>query len=420
MSYTTTQGAELEIQLITNDGFIANRASEILLNPKVKNEQLAVKEGVQSQLEINNSKPHRNINDLAREIVYKLKSLEKICRKENLLIVPISEYGAGRGERNNSLDRFEVYDKILGKKDNERLITVSGTHVHSGRQPNLEKRLTQHRVLTALDPLIALASTSPIDVNGINGLNCHRAQLLRYELGKNKENEDENKHESFLEGGLENYIASLEELNLRDVYRFLKWENKFVKNGGDIKRFRSLFKVDNTGYSLVRDRPNFKPNGTFESRAFDACPIDALLGIVAIIKGVQDRIFNENIKVRIAEDTENFQYSSKEIILPHFYQLKSLEQSAIKYGLVDNKVTNYIKRLVEFAEGGLAQDERKYLGLITEMLEHQDNYATEVMALIKNYGCLNEPVDKILASKANLYMAERSKQATSKVEKFVF
>ncbi len=399
MVYLTSQGVEVEFSLADKlTGHLVNQAQIILAHPAVIAGELAVKEGVYAQLEVNNSRPHNGLIGLDKEISDKVKDLWEICEEQGIVLVPASEYGAGRAIRNTTIARYEVYDKILGFDETQKITTVSGTHIHNGRHPNLKLRLTQHHLLTALDPLFAFMSTSPIDVNGKNGLNCHRVQLLRYDAG------GEN---SPLDGRLKDYLTSLEDLEQRDIDRFLRWENSFIANGGTQKRFRELFGVDNTGYALIRNRPSFKPFGTFEVRGLDTGPLDVVRAAAAVTKGFQDRVFNENTRVSLARPDEGHVITANKLVLPNHNTLLQFERQGINSGLKQSEVHRYLTQIVEFAEGGLSKEEQKFLLPFQRMLDTKENYATRLMTYLASLGNTGHSVPTEMAAKANLYMAEQ-------------
>jgi hypothetical protein len=405
METRSSIGAEFEMPLIYKIGDIANDAHKILNDPRGR--PWLVYEGTNSQVEIN-SDPYFSVKEIAKDLIQKKQTLEKICEDynnnpENEPVYPlaVSEFGAGRGKRNENIGRLWGYLSVLGEKRLDELITNSGTHLHILKDD--DNTLNQYNLLHAMDALsFVITSTSPITHNGTNNLNCHRINTTRYRVFKDYS----------LNAQLQDYPQKLSEIKERTNQTYEHWFKKATEKGMTENEFKHFFKPENTGFAPIRDRPKF---GTWEVRSFDTAPLDIALGAIALYKGLNDYFLNNNVELEISEKNQEFKFTENKFILPNYNTLIQMEQEAIHNGLKGSKekgesiVFDYLKTILPFAKLGLTKEDIIYLEPIEKLIKTRLNLADKIMNYLKseqNYKSGNK-VNLQQARAANLFMRDR-------------
>ncbi|MBI4895082.1 MAG: hypothetical protein HY831_01180 [Candidatus Aenigmarchaeota archaeon] len=395
MTYSTTVGAELELNLLDRQGYLANRADDVLADLKRRSNRY-VSESSMTQVEFN-SEPASSIRELYNRAKNQLSDvLEPVCLSHGVQPASMSEYGAGRGVWRDGNERYDVYPRIIGETSNSELNRISGIHLHFSQHP--DRKLDQYKVLIALDPSFAFASTSPIyDLR--NGLNCHRVNLTRNMLFS----------EFPLHCKLPGYPTSLKDIEAENQLRHQQWMQKAIEAGIPEETFKELFSPENTGYHPIRkrDEEKFGPTGTFEVRIFDSAPLDILAGIAALYKGFQDRVFNDQIPVTVANADGRYSFSSSRIVLPTTDTLRGFERSAISRGLRSNGIQNYLDQALWFASRGLSEEDRKYLDVLNNSLSVSANPAEELLSFMVEKGIYGKAFTPDQCAQANLFMRDR-------------
>ncbi len=399
---------ESELSLHTPDGLIANKAERVVAHPRnaMGKAQLAYPEGTEHQIEIK-SPPVRFLEPLSRWYVHAYALLEAICQEEGLMLIPGSENGAGRGEANQSYpgvqERIRGYKVIFGRGMVERLLTVSGLHIHY--DIDFERPSDQFNFLTALRPAVALASTSPLSAEGKNGYNCYRYHLLA--------DPAEGVFASMPEE--RGYIRTLDELEMRMVQRFERWDAAFrercEKHTLNSGFFRDHFPVERTGYPDIRYRPDMG-EGTYEWRVPDSATADVLLGMAALVKGSWERIMNGQIPVLIAPGDYQYFWGSHLVILPHKETIDDLTRRAVHAGVKDYAVQEYLQGVIDFAAAGLSRRDQQYLAPLQEMLTTGKNTATR---LLEHLGQSQTEYLPAQSAQANIYMGLLQREALERL-----
>ena len=384
---SSTTGIEYEFALIDEQGYLANRAKEIIEDPL--NDGSIVDESNHARVEVN-SDPANTVKELHRGILPKLNLLEEICDKHDISVSTVSELGGGESQQRHDKEKWSLYIPIIGQEANDLKRRISGIHGHFSQSPN--HLLEQMWLFTALDPLsYATTSTSPM-LNGINeGVNCHRINATRNQMFMDYP----------LHAQLQPYVQSIEEINIRDNIRFNQWLNA---PGTDRETFKELFKPESTGYHPIRKRDSIGETGTWEIRSFDTTPLDISLGMIALYKGCNDRITKEDIPVRISGTDGVYSFDNKEVVLPNYTTLKALETEAIKYGLMSNNVAQYLSDTLKFSSEGLPEEDLPYLTPIFGMIQTRMNPSNKIMEHLKEKGPYPNP--EKAAAQGQLFMRQ--------------
>ena len=364
-------GVEYERLTCKPDGSITNEGVLLVKHPY--KEAKYVDEGSQAQFEWN-SQPHRRIKDLTEEYLRQEDALADLCAEYGVFGLPASENGAGERGRINlhEKSRASAYRAIFGEGTPEKLFPWAGIHCHiDANQPRL---VEQFNALTALALVsAAFSSTSTINYEGKNGINCQRQKALQKDVFAKIPEE-------------RGYIGSKDELAARDVRRWENWKNAYVDAGLEAAEFAHKFKLDNTGYADIRHRPEIG-SGTFELRVYDSAPADILMGIAALIQGFNDRILDQNIPVTIARKDDDYLFHGRIVVLPNWKTLQSLSELQIKSGLEDERIRDYLGQIAEFAGRQLDRQDAHYLKPLEAMIDSGENTSTQLTAHLQMQGC---------------------------------
>jgi len=400
-------GQELEVLLADPlTGYLLPVSPQILADPRNNDPNggtYSVKEAVREQIELV-SNVSWSIGQLESDMRRRIIATQEIANDYGAIFVPGSVIGPLSVTRMpRAGGRLQTYDDLFQNSDEtDRMIKVSGLHTHVSRIPGREK--DQYNLMLALDSLFAFASTTPVDDLGNNTLNCSRVNRVRYDFGNRGD-------KSLLDAMLPHYINSSDELDQRDITRHESWKQQIIDTGGDIDFFLDKFESNNTGYHSVRSRPHLPPHGTYESRAPDSTPLDTQLGIAAVYLGI-NRQLEKGIPLTISKKNNDYHFSDVGISLPTQETLYEFEQHAIHSGLASANVANYLRSVINLAEGGLDLNDRKYLAPLREMLDGRPNYANDIMDFLRtDHGYNGQLVTSDMGASVNLMMADKFKQS---------
>lgn len=385
MTSKTTIGLEQEFLLIDKEGYVQNVADEIINDPA--NNQICVAEATYAQVEVN-SAPAHTISELEHDLRTRFRTLEDLCAKYRVFPLPASEFGAKSSISRGGKARYDIYETILGKENNEKTNTISGIHIHLSRIPGFE--LEQFWILQALDSLsYALTSTSPFRYDGVNSLNCHRVNIVR--------------NDAFIQfplhSKLQEYPKSVQDLERGDRNRYTQWQKASNLSECD---FSLLFCPENTGYAPIRTRPSIGPTGTYEIRTCDTTPLNIALGISALYKGIVEALAQKTTPIAISQDNSFSVFPT--IKLPSLQTLHHLEKIAIEHGMENNEIRSYAEQAIRLAHEGLPNEDQKYLQSIKEIIMTEQNPATQLINHMKNKGKYSSRLPLEARADANLFI----------------
>lgn len=405
-----------------SDFTVANVAPNFLghlLNVEEKDGKKETKyfhnEGTLHQTEFN-SQPASSLNQLCLDFLKAEELNDRLSAELGVVNIPISETGAGLAEINPAvMHRVHGYQTIFGKEAVQRLIRISGIHLHIDQYK--ERAVDQFNALTALRPTIAFTSTSAISHQRKNSMNCHRYHAISDPSDGVFATIPEER----------GYISSIEELIDRDQRRYTLWLGAFSnpwyrRNNPDlpltytVESFRKYFQPENTGYPDIRNRPDIG-QGTFELRINDTAPLDLIPAQAGLVLGFCNRILlQDNLAVEIAQKDFDYGFEGrKSVLLPNIetldYYLSSL---AMQEGLeLENReVRDYNQALLGFAIKGIPAEEQHYFDPYVEILNSGKNMASQILTHLGH----KEQYSESESAQANKLVWEKHQQAMRELE----
>jgi gamma-glutamyl:cysteine ligase YbdK (ATP-grasp superfamily) len=296
-------GMELEYWTVDKEGRLAS--SKELAQRLDSGEQ----EFVEPLLEIKTS-PHEEIADMRNEVRHIMTDALSEAEELGLKIVPLgTPLNSGDIEMVESR-RAGIQNRIIGE-NLKAAKRVAGTHIH------FEKENVKHQLnaLTAMDPALSLMNSSPY-YRGAKLAASSRNQVYRYRCYRNFP-----KH-----GQLWPYVDSVKEWEKRVEKRFEEFREAGKEKGIKEDEIREHFKAYDALWTPVRLRKQFP---TVEWRAPDTGNIEDALRMAEESKKIVEKASEDKLETEI----------------PDFDKVQQLSQRAIRKGLKDSKVRNYLERL---------------------------------------------------------------------------
>jgi len=378
-------GLEVELILVNEEGKVVNRADEVIGHPL--NSGNILKESTYGVIEVI-SDPSSSLVELEYLFKKELANLETITNSLSIKAVPISEIGPEDAliKRKEPL-RYALTAQALGEDKTKLLNSICGTHIHLDQETDV---ISQYNLLQSMDPLFVFMSTSPF-LRGKNSFNSSRVNVSR-----NKVFDD-----SPLHGQLLDYISSLSQIEEQNEKRLAEWLNRLGNDESAI----AVYDRDDTCWGPIRLRE--KNMKTIEMRTADANSLSLVMAMAALYKGVNGYVFGKGLEVRVSDLDNVYGTTGSEIILPSYPTLKIWEQEGIKTGLKSDIVHGYLSYLVDIADGGLPNPEKRYLKPFKEMLSQRKNIADVLYGFARTVDpAVNGKISADAANKVNLFMGQ--------------
>jgi hypothetical protein len=366
-------GLEIEFHVVDNQGVIVNDSHKIFQDSRINN--LIVPEIAKSMIEVI-SEPKKTINELAKSFSKQLQLARTIANDQGLKLIPTSSVGYADIQRWPTA-KFDKKEKIMGSDKLNITLHVCGTHVHVDKSDHIVK---QHTIMTALDPLFVLMSSSPF-FNAENNLNNYRVKVYRNGAYENFQGH----------GGLLPYVKTKEDLESRYVELYSKWIEKCTEVDCTTEGYTKL----NTCWGPIRFSEK-----TIESRVSDANLSSNVFALATVFIGINRRLED----IRLEDDV----YFLDSLPIPSFEKLKYFEEIGIQKGLFDEELYQYLNHIVSFSEGGLYEDEKIFLEPFKKMLSKRKNFADEITDFAKTTGeYADSKISQAGSNLVRLFIAEK-------------
>ncbi|WP_101297866.1 glutamate-cysteine ligase family protein [Halegenticoccus soli] len=269
-------------------------------------------------LEIQTS-PHESVRSLGRELQETLRTVLDAAEETDRHLVPLgtplTELSVPATTRRGELFE-EIYgDGILSAKN------CAGTHVHF-EQGRVERQLD---LLTALDPVISLVSSSPY-YRGERTMDCARADAYRRRCG--------DRFRRYCD--LQPYVDGVDEWERRVRRDFEGFVDIAADRGVSESEVHAHFTPEDAVLAPVRLRRSLP---TVEWRAPDAALPSQLLRLVADVAALMER--TERTPVEFGDPG----VSADRIRIPEFGDLRTLSDEAVRWGLGSARVREYLDAL---------------------------------------------------------------------------
>ena len=251
-----------------------------------------------------------------------LEDVLAIADELDKLLVPLGTPIHGESILQRSDERTRIQNEVLGTNFDYTKY-CAGTHVHFDKR-NVADQLN---VLIALDPALALLSSSPY-FQGRRIATDARAYLYR-----KKGYENYPKH-----GQLWDYVETVAEWETRLEHRFEEFTEAAIEAGVDEESVEEHFSPDDVVWTPIRLRDAMP---TVEWRSPDASLPSQVLRLVEEIDSVMEHLHDTT--VRIEGDVGEVRDDG--ITLPEFEATCEYAEAAILEGLESADVAGYLERM---------------------------------------------------------------------------
>lgn len=302
-------GLEAEYWVIDEEGALCDGRDLVEVHDQIS------PEFVGSMIEIKTS-PVESLSELCDEFVDMLNVLISAANANKRHLVPLGT-PLSRQSLPVTSARGRLLERIYGEGI-EPAKNCAGTHIHFER----ERVTRQLNLLTALDPALALVSSSPY-YHGERLANCARAHVYRHESGMRFERYRD----------LWEYTSDVSEWERRMDARYRELRTIALEAGIDNEKFAAYFGPENVVMTPVRLR-GVQP--TVEWRAPDTALPSQILTLVETVTDLVEQ--TAETPVTIGEPVVN----DKQITVPPFTELHELTNAAVERGLQSPEVREYL------------------------------------------------------------------------------
>ncbi len=308
-------GLELELWSIDDNGELAGACDLVEDSPHLDAEFVTPLIEVQTA-------PCDSGDELITELVSCLAEAIDVAEAHGRRLVPLGTPLVDEQIPYRSNMRTQVQRGVLGDEFTHAA-HCAGTHLHVEQVDPV----SQLRILTALDPAIALVTTSPY-YRSEQIAACARPLVYRRRCYRSLPTH----------GRLWAYPDTLEEWRTRRDRRFEVFVQTARDAGFPRETVESTFSPEDALWSPVRLRDDL---GTVEWRAPDACPPSQLIRLVPDVIQLVERAVEHGTRV----DERGAAVDDSPITVPPFEQLLTLVDSAIDEGLSSSAVVDHVSGL---------------------------------------------------------------------------
>lgn len=308
--YTLTTGVELELWVIDETGRLCDGTEITDAHRRIE------PEFIDPLIEVKTS-PHTSEADLQSDLQSTLQTAIQAAAAVDKRLVPFGT-PLTASDATANCERGEVFETVYGSGV-ESAKNCAGTHIHFEQGEVVD----QLNVLTALDPALALVSSSAY-YSGRRGASSSRALAYRTECGT--------EFRCFTD--LCAYADSLAGWRARVDAKFDRFKRLAAENGVSPERIETLFSPEDTVLNPVRLR---ECQPTVEWRAPDATLPSQIVQLVTDV----EELVAQTETTAVAHGTPKIEGDS--IQLPEFETLRDISWQAIKFGLESRAVRSYLR-----------------------------------------------------------------------------
>ncbi len=423
MTKNTTIGMEAEFFTIDEKGELTPKADKILkLASKKKKISAHMMEEVSHSMVEMGSPPDKSLRSLELGFLKRLKELNEISKKENVMLLPTGTYP---GKQTPNIRKKPWYDAraYLFENFKDYVGRVCGFHFHYSLPKGiLEKKrktikqvrhskakdifLSQYNFLIAADPAcITLCQSSPF-VHGRHLAKDSRTIIYRDMVIQGKSRGLYAEYP--LLGGLPDYEFTLEDIKNISIKR----KNMLL----DMLHSRGILTKEITAEFFFSSELRFmwgpirvNQLGTIEYRGLDMNLPSRIFSTTYLLRLAFDVIKERGLTALPSDigTKEPFKIEDSTIYLPPFSIVKSLEYLGSRYGFDNSSVYSYCSALFNFVLKTSKNRDMRGLKAVKEVLEKKKTVSDEILDLVKKNGYDPENVPDEFIRYLNLYYSKK-------------
>lgn len=310
--YSFKTGIELELWVVNSTGRLCDGTDIAAAHERIE------PEFIDPLIEVQTA-PHTTERDLRYDLQSTLLTAIRTAEAAGKRLVPLGTPLTASHTAANC-ERGRAFETIYGD-DIQSAKNCAGTHIHFEK----DEVVDQLNLLTALDPALALVSSSPY-YTGARGASSSRA--LAYRTGCADE------FRGYTE--LLDYADSLAGWRERIDKKYEQFKRLAADRGITPETVEALFTPEDTVLNPVRLRES---QPTVEWRAPDAALPSQIIRLVTDVENVISHTRTAPVEYGGVEARAD------QIQLPEFATLRDLSRQAIEYGLKADDVRAYLQDL---------------------------------------------------------------------------
>lgn len=305
-------GVELELWVVDQTGKLCDGTGITDAHERIKPEFIGPLVEIQTE-------PHDNELGLRRDLQTTIQAAIRAADDEDKQLVPLGTPLTASNAPANC-ERGRLFESIYGE-DVKPAKNCAGTHIHFEK----ENVVDQLNLLTAIDPALALLSSSPY-YSGEKGADSSRAQAYRKKCGS--------EFRGYCD--LWEYVDSLEEWDARVENMYDVFKRLANERGVSAETVDEFFTPEDTVLNPVRLR---QCQPTVEWRAPDATLPSQIVEIASDV----GHLVSQTGRKPIEYGSPGLRTDS--IGVPEFSELRKLSRKAIDSGLETVEVKNYLRKM---------------------------------------------------------------------------
>ena len=375
-------GVEVEYFLIDKKGKISNTAPEVIKNVKKLDPALAIVPEVGMNMIEINSEPETIIPELMNKMISDMEKIVSVAESSGLALYPFGTYPGKYTPVRTNDKRYEIKEKILGKKRFMSAMQCAGVHIHfslpwgvfDSKNKTIktmpsdskykEAMINTYNFYIAADPALATFAQSSPFFQGEYLAKDSRMVMYRSGAIKNPDSLYANFPEH---GSLPRYILTNTDMVHAIENRFADWVGILNKIKEKARNFFKSKSMLDTTWSPVR----INAHGTTESRTMDANLPSVILALVIIMKFVSKHLQENFIKVKISDTAIDSPFVLKDgelIVPPDSHVINKLQVQSAYKGMEDQQVYEYCSAFLKLGESLVPDDRKHFLDPLRKML----------------------------------------------------
>jgi hypothetical protein len=311
------RSVEIEYWVIDEDGRLTPPGPLVDAAPGVE------REFVEPLLEIKTS-PCETTAALREQLHDRLGRVLAVADDEGKGLVPLGTPLCAGSIQDLAHERTRIQDRVVGDEF-ECVRHCAGTHIHVEQLPGRE--IDQLNLLTAVDPALALVSSSPY-FQGSRLAASARSEIYRWRA-----------YDSLPEQGrLWSYAEDTEEWATRLQRRYEEFVTEAVMMGFDREAVTSCFGPESAVWTPVKLRDEFS---TVEWRSPDAALPSQVVRLSDRLTDLVERIDRAGMRIEGREGG----VTDESVVVPEFDAVQRYVQAGIREGVKSPAVRSYLDRM---------------------------------------------------------------------------